>query len=45
LDAYSFAGPPVPVLLSAKSVLPDRILVLDTFFQVTFDFVVRFGIT
>jgi len=34
LDAYSFAGPPVPVLLSAKSVLPDRILVLDTFFQV-----------
>jgi protein transport protein SEC23 len=34
LDAYSFAGPPQPVLLSAKSVLPDRILLLDTFFQV-----------
>lgn len=34
LDAYSFAGPPQPVLLSAKSILPDRILLLDTFFQV-----------
>jgi protein transport protein SEC23 len=28
LEAYSFNGPPVPVLLSAKSVLPDRILLL-----------------
>mmetsp|Transcript_13619 Transcript_13619/g.42836 ORF Transcript_13619/g.42836 Transcript_13619/m.42836 type:complete len:785 (-) Transcript_13619:227-2581(-) len=41
LDAYSFDGPPVPVLLAAKSVLPNRILVLDTFFHV----VVFFGET
>jgi len=34
LDSYSFDGPPVPVLLSAISILPDRILMLDTFFQV-----------
>lgn len=34
LEAYSFSGPPVPVLLSAKSVLPDRILLLDTYFTV-----------
>jgi protein transport protein SEC23 len=35
LDCYSFASPePYPVLLSATSVAPDRILLLDTFFHV-----------
>jgi len=34
LEAYSFDGPPVPVLLSATSVQPNRILLLDTFFVV-----------
>eukprot|EP01087_Luapelamoeba_hula_P015523 TRINITY_DN4651_c0_g1_i1.p1 TRINITY_DN4651_c0_g1~~TRINITY_DN4651_c0_g1_i1.p1 ORF type:complete len:758 (+),score=106.88 TRINITY_DN4651_c0_g1_i1:183-2456(+) len=34
LDAYTFGGAPVPVLLSATSLLPDRILLLDTFFAV-----------
>jgi len=34
LEAYSFNGPPTPVLLSATSVAPDRILLLDTFFHV-----------
>eukprot|EP01114_Cavostelium_apophysatum_P003750 TRINITY_DN1387_c0_g2_i2.p1 TRINITY_DN1387_c0_g2~~TRINITY_DN1387_c0_g2_i2.p1 ORF type:complete len:752 (+),score=199.83 TRINITY_DN1387_c0_g2_i2:97-2352(+) len=34
LDAYSFNGPPVPVLLASTSVQPDRILVLDTFFRI-----------
>lgn len=34
LDAYSFNGPPVPVLLSASSIAPDRILLLDTFFHI-----------
>lgn len=34
LEAYSFDGPPVPVLLSATSVAPNRILLLDTFFAV-----------
>lgn len=34
LDAYSTSGPPTPVLLSASSVAADRILLLDTFFQV-----------
>jgi protein transport protein SEC23 len=34
LDAYTFNGPPVPVLLSATSIAPDRILLLDTFFHV-----------
>ena len=34
LDAYTFQGPPTPVLLSATSLAPDRILVLDTFFHV-----------
>lgn len=33
LDAYSFNGPPVPVLLASTSVQPDRILLLDTFFR------------
>lgn len=34
LDMYSFDGPPRPVLLSASSVQPDKILLLDTFFHV-----------
>lgn len=34
LEAYTLNGEPFPVLLSAKSLEPDRILVLDTFFQV-----------
>jgi len=34
LDAYTFSGKPKPVLLSAKSVVPDQILLLDTFFHV-----------
>jgi protein transport protein SEC23 len=34
LEAYSFSGPPVPVLLSAISIAPDRILLLDTLFTV-----------
>merc|ERR1719149_398413 len=34
LLAYSFTGPPVPVLLDVTSIAPDRILLLDTFFQV-----------
>eukprot|EP01112_Ceratiomyxa_fruticulosa_P020007 TRINITY_DN668_c0_g5_i1.p1 TRINITY_DN668_c0_g5~~TRINITY_DN668_c0_g5_i1.p1 ORF type:complete len:758 (-),score=112.40 TRINITY_DN668_c0_g5_i1:65-2338(-) len=34
LEAYSFSGPPVPVVLSATSIQPDRILLLDTFFSV-----------
>jgi len=34
LDAYTTSGPPSPVLLSASSVSPDRILLLDTYFNV-----------
>eukprot|EP00002_Diphylleia_rotans_P012452 TRINITY_DN2436_c0_g1_i1.p1 TRINITY_DN2436_c0_g1~~TRINITY_DN2436_c0_g1_i1.p1 ORF type:complete len:759 (-),score=173.69 TRINITY_DN2436_c0_g1_i1:514-2790(-) len=34
LLSYSFSGPPTPVLLDVQSVAPDRILVLDSFFQV-----------
>jgi len=34
LLAYSFNGPPEPVLLDVTSISPDRILLLDTFFQV-----------
>eukprot|EP00727_Mastigamoeba_balamuthi_P001905 m51a1_g11711 Sec23A (1616) ;mRNA; r:66403-72320 len=35
LDSYSLADPePTPVLLSTKSVLPDRVLVHDTFFYI-----------
>merc|ERR1712118_546526 len=34
LLAYSFNGPPVPVLLDVTSIAPDLILLLDTFFQV-----------
>lgn len=34
LYSYSFQGPPEPVLLDSSSILPDRILLLDTFFQI-----------
>lgn len=34
LFAYSFNGPPEPVLLDASSILADRILLLDTFFHI-----------
>ncbi|XP_019627443.1 PREDICTED: protein transport protein Sec23A-like isoform X1 [Branchiostoma belcheri] len=34
LYSYSFQGPPEPVLLDSSSILPDRILLMDTFFQV-----------
>jgi len=34
LEAYSFSGPPVPVLLASTSVQLDRILLLDSFFTV-----------
>eukprot|EP01135_Chromosphaera_perkinsii_P005941 Nk52_evm9s373 gene=Nk52_evmTU9s373 len=33
LLSYSFNGPPEPVLLDSSSILPDRILLLDTFFH------------
>ncbi|CAD5113540.1 DgyrCDS2702 [Dimorphilus gyrociliatus] len=33
LYAYSFNGPPEPVLLDTSSITPDRILLMDTFFQ------------
>uniref|UniRef100_A0AAR2JBT1 Protein transport protein SEC23 n=1 Tax=Pygocentrus nattereri TaxID=42514 RepID=A0AAR2JBT1_PYGNA len=33
LYSYSFFGPPEPVLLDSSSILPDRILLMDTFFQ------------
>ncbi|XP_059095381.1 protein transport protein Sec23A-like isoform X2 [Tigriopus californicus] len=33
LYAYTFNGPPVPVLLDTSSIQPDRILLMDTFFQ------------
>jgi len=34
LYAYSFSGPPEPVLLDSTSITPDRILLLDTFFHI-----------
>lgn len=34
LYAYSFGGPPEPVLLDTSSIQPDRILLMDTFFQI-----------
>ncbi|KAL1130633.1 hypothetical protein AAG570_011875 [Ranatra chinensis] len=34
LYSYSFNGPPEPVLLDTSSIQPDRILLLDTFFQI-----------
>jgi protein transport protein SEC23 len=33
-QAYSFNGPPEPVLLDVCSIAPDRILVLDAYFSV-----------
>uniref|UniRef100_A0A8B9H3I2 Protein transport protein SEC23 n=1 Tax=Astyanax mexicanus TaxID=7994 RepID=A0A8B9H3I2_ASTMX len=33
LYSYSFHGPPEPVLLDSSSILPDHILLMDTFFQ------------
>ena len=34
LDCYSFTGPPEPALLSANTLAPDVILLLDTYFQI-----------
>ncbi|OCT79801.1 hypothetical protein XELAEV_18026612mg [Xenopus laevis] len=34
LYSYSFYGPPEPVLLDSSSILADRILLMDTFFQI-----------
>uniref|UniRef100_A0A2K6FPD1 Protein transport protein SEC23 n=1 Tax=Propithecus coquereli TaxID=379532 RepID=A0A2K6FPD1_PROCO len=34
LYSYSFQGPPEPVLLDSSSILADRILLMDTFFQI-----------
>ncbi|ELV13003.1 Protein transport protein Sec23B [Tupaia chinensis] len=34
LYSYSFHGPPEPVLLDSSSILADRILLMDTFFQI-----------
>lgn len=34
LYSYSFDGPPEPVLLDTSSIQPDRILLMDTFFQI-----------
>jgi len=34
LYSYSFNGPPEPVLLDTCSLLPDRILLMDTFFHI-----------
>ena len=34
LMAYSFAGPPEPVLLDVASIAPDHILLLDAYFSV-----------
>eukprot|EP00668_Euglena_longa_P015385 GGOE01019460.1.p1 GENE.GGOE01019460.1~~GGOE01019460.1.p1 ORF type:complete len:757 (+),score=202.90 GGOE01019460.1:195-2273(+) len=41
LHSYSFTGPPQAVLLDSNSVLPDNILLLDTFFDV----VIHHGMT
>ncbi len=34
LYSYSFNGPPEPVLLDTSSIQADRILLMDTFFQI-----------
>ncbi|KAG9430916.1 protein transport protein Sec23A isoform X1 [Apis florea] len=34
LYSYGFSGPPEPVLLDTSSIQPDRILLMDTFFQI-----------
>lgn len=41
LLAFGFEAPPRPVLLDARSIRPDEILLLDTFFMV----VVHYGTT
>ncbi|KAG6544642.1 hypothetical protein Mapa_013947 [Marchantia paleacea] len=41
LFAYSFDGPPVPVLLDVSSITPDRILLFDSYFYI----VVHYGST
>uniref|UniRef100_A0A7S1NFL3 Protein transport protein SEC23 n=1 Tax=Eutreptiella gymnastica TaxID=73025 RepID=A0A7S1NFL3_9EUGL len=41
LHSYSFNGPPQAVLLDSNSVMPDNILLLDTFFDV----VIHHGMT
>lgn len=33
LYSYGFNGPPEPVLLDTSSIQPERILLMDTFFQ------------
>ena len=34
LTAYTFNGPPEPVLLDVQSILPERILLLDAYFYI-----------
>ena len=34
LYSYSFHGPPEPALLDTQSIQMDRILLMDTFFQI-----------
>jgi len=34
LYSYGFNGPPEAVLLDTSSIQPDRILLMDTFFQI-----------
>lgn len=34
LYSYGFNGPPEPVLLDTSSIQPERILLMDTFFQI-----------
>jgi protein transport protein SEC23 len=34
LYSYSFSGPPEPALLDTSSIQPNRILLMDTFFQI-----------
>ena len=34
LYSYSFHGPPEPVLLDSSSIQADKILLMDTFFQI-----------
>ena len=41
LYSYSFNGPPEPVLLDTSSLLPDRILLMDTFFHIVRDICVK----
>lgn len=34
LYSYGFNAPPEPVLLDTSSIQPDKILLMDTFFQI-----------